>query len=118
MKYIFVSLVLIFCACKTTKKSSSAELPVFIKDKILQFQQSAVPNPPRSIYSFKYNGKTTYFISAPCCDIPSQLFDETGVLICQPDGGITGNGDGRCSDFFQTRTDEKLVWKDSRNTLK
>ncbi len=115
MKYIFVSLLVIFCACKTTQKSSSTELPGFIKDKIVTFTQNPVTDPPRSIFSYSYNGKTVYFIIAPCCDIPSQLFDDAGNLICHPDGGITGKGDGKCSDFFQTRTDEKLIWKDSRN---
>ncbi len=115
MKYIFVSLMVIFCSCKTTQKSSATELPVFIKDKIATFTQNPVTDPVRSIFSYSYNGKTVYYITAPCCDIPSQLFDEGGNLICHPDGGITGKGDGKCTDFFQTRTDEKLAWKDSRN---
>jgi len=27
---------------------------------------------------------------------------------------MTGDGDGRFTDFFTVRTDEKLVWQDSR----
>ena len=115
MKYLFISMLIIFSSCKTTKTLSQNELPAFIKEKIATFQQSPVANPPRSIYSYSYNGKTVYFITAPCCDIPSQLFDDSGNLICHPDGGFSGKGDEKCTDFFSTRTDEKLIWKDSRN---
>ena len=120
MKYIFISLLIIFSSCKTAKKNSTSTVtvPDFIKQKIELFQQSPVTDPPRSIYSYSYNGKTVYFLIAPCCDIPSQLFDEAGNIICHPDGGITGKGDGKCNDFFQVRTDEKLVWKDSRSPEK
>lgn len=44
----------------------------------------------------------------------SRLFDENCNRICAPDGGKTGKGDGKCPDFFEKRTDEKLVWKDER----
>jgi hypothetical protein len=37
-----------------------------------------------------------------------------GRLICQPDGGITGKGDGKCPDFDKNKTNEKLVWQDPR----
>ena len=30
-----------------------------------------------------------------------------------PDGGFTGKGDGKIKDF-ETATDEKLLWADSR----
>ena len=39
----------------------------------------------------------------------------TGACVgAEPDGGITGRGDGKCTDFFQTRTDERLWWADTR----
>ncbi len=44
----------------------------------------------------------------------STLYNENCNVICSPDGGLTGSGDGQCSDFFDTRTDEKLIWEDVR----
>lgn len=48
----------------------------------------------------EYNGKVAYYISPRCCDIPSELYDESGTLICFPGGGLAG-GDGKCPSFGQ-----------------
>ncbi|AUD07106.1 hypothetical protein CWM47_00795 [Spirosoma pollinicola] len=71
-------------------------------------------SPPASIYRYVYKGKVVYFIPQRCCDIPSVLLDEQCNTVCSPDGGISGGGDGGCTDFFKVRSDEKLIWKDSR----
>jgi hypothetical protein len=42
------------------------------------------------------------------------LYDENCTLLCLPDGGITGQGNGKCANFFIERTNEKLIWEDSR----
>jgi hypothetical protein len=34
--------------------------------------------------------------------------------MCAPDGGFTGKGDGKCTYFFDARTNEKLIWEDER----
>ena len=49
-----------------------------------------------------------------CCDIFSDLYDASGNVIGHPDGGITGQGDGRVPDFPAQRENERIVWKDQR----
>ena len=71
-------------------------------------------NPPAEVWRYNYNGQTVYFIPQHCCDLPSVLYDENCNLICNPDGGITGNGNGKCSDFMDKRKDGVLIWKDIR----
>jgi hypothetical protein len=44
----------------------------------------------------------------------SSLYDAKGNVICAPDGGIIGTGDGGCPDFISQRTGEKLIWEDPR----
>jgi hypothetical protein len=44
----------------------------------------------------------------------SQVFDRFGTVICAADGGITGEGDGRCPDYFTERREERIIWRDSR----
>jgi len=44
----------------------------------------------------------------------SELYEDDCTLICAPDGGITGMGDGKCSDFFTERTAPELIWEDDR----
>ncbi|MBU1101268.1 MAG: hypothetical protein KKA84_12780 [Bacteroidetes bacterium] len=54
-----------------------------------------------------------YYVPPQCCDQFSTLYDKDGNIICAPDGGITGQGDGRGSDFFAERKNKKLIWQDT-----
>lgn len=90
------------------------ETPKCIRKQIQKVLLEDVSNPPTEVYSYMYNDQLVYFFSAKCCDIPSELYDEDCNLICMPDGGITGMGDGNCTDFFGTRTEEAFVWRDTR----
>jgi hypothetical protein len=88
--------------------------PDWVKALIAKFESDPVGNPPQSIWRYEYNGETVYYIPPQCCDQFSTLYDAQGSIICAPDGGFTGGGDGRCPDFFEKRSGEKLIWKDSR----
>jgi len=86
----------------------------WVNQLIKKFQSEPVGNPPQSIWRYEYKGEIVYYIPPQCCDQFSILYDANGNIICAPDGGFTGGGDGRCPDFFSERTNEKLVWKDTR----
>jgi hypothetical protein len=88
--------------------------PDCVREKIAEISKEPVWNPPGKVYSYFYNGQKVYFIPQRCCDIPSQLYDENCNIVCAPDGGFSGSGEGKCQDFFANRTDEKLVWEDDR----
>ncbi|MBC8051936.1 MAG: hypothetical protein H7Y13_02625 [Sphingobacteriaceae bacterium] len=85
-----------------------------MSEVIKDIESEHVSNPPRSVWQYTYHGKIVYYIPAICCDIPSRLLDNECKLICNPDGGFTGAGDGKCTDFLTARTDEKLIWQDKR----
>jgi hypothetical protein len=85
-----------------------------IKEMIKGFEKEEMQNPPRKIYSYTYQGSTVYYVTPPCCDFYSDLYDSSCRLIGHPDGGITGRGDGKFPDFEKTRSNEKLVWADKR----
>jgi|SRR5690242_9819847 len=89
--------------------------PDCLRDKISEIASEDVWNPPAKIYSYTYDGRKVYFIPQRCCDIPSVLLDENCNTICAPDGGFSGRGDGQCTDFFDSRKNERLVWEDPRN---
>ena len=107
-------IVFIFFSINCEKKQTIIEIPNCIKEIINTIEEGEVWNPPAKIYRYKYNGQTVYYIPSRCCDIPSILSDENCNTICSPDGGFTGNGDGKCSDFFSKRTNEILIWEDDR----
>jgi len=116
MKYIIIiSLIILSLFSFNCKQSTSPnENPEWIKGLIAKYQSDTVGNPPHSIWKYDYKGQTVYYVPQQCCDQPSTLYDVNGNLICAPDGGFSGQGDGRCTDFFQERKNEKLIWQDSR----
>jgi hypothetical protein len=86
-------------------------IPSCIKSRIQNIKSENVWNPPATIWQYKYNGKIVYYIPPRCCDIPGAIIDENCNAVCY-DGGLIPSDD--CEDFFENRTDEKLIWKDNR----
>jgi hypothetical protein len=91
--------------------------PVWLNDLIVNFEGEPLANPPVVIKEYVYKGDTVYYVPARCCDIYSDLYDAEGNLIAHPDGGITGNGDGRASDFLEAAQYVRTVWQDPRATI-
>ncbi len=91
------------------------DLPSWVSALISRLERAPVANPPALIARFTYRGDTVYYLPPRCCDVPSTVFNKAGAVICSADGGMTGGGDGRCADFFETRRDEKLIWRDTRS---
>ena len=114
MKNIFILLLISIAAVACNKEEVAKGTPKCIENKIADIAKGDVWNPPAKVYSYLYNEETVYYIPARCCDIPSTLYDENCDIVCSPDGGLTGGGDGQCTDFFDTRTEEKLIWEDVR----
>lgn len=95
-------------------QSTQIENPQWINQLIEKFEAELVGNPPQSIWRYAYQGQVVYYVPAQCCDMFSTLYDADGNVICAPDGGIDGQGDGRCEDFTAQRTQEQLIWQDPR----
>jgi hypothetical protein len=89
-------------------------LPLWLTQTIVAFVNAPVANPPRRIIQYRYNENAVYYISSPCCDQFNYLYDAAGNIICAPDGGLTGNGDGQCPDFAATAINAVVVWEDER----
>lgn len=89
--------------------------PEWLIDLVDQMEGQPPANPPAFIAKYEYQGMDVYYLPPSCCDVPSALFDEEGTVLCSPDGGLSGHGDGRCPDFFETRQNQRTVWQDSRS---
>jgi hypothetical protein len=87
----------------------------WLKDLIKQEESNLVANPPASLSKCIYGDQSVYYLPPRCCNIPSILYSNGGNIICSPDGGFTGKGDEKCSDFFDTRKDCVVVWEDTRS---
>jgi hypothetical protein len=93
--------------------SPTTPLPSWLTAKINEFSRLPVTNPPRSVLQVTYRGKPVYFIPPQCCDIPSELYDADGNLLCYPSGGFAG-GDGRCPGFALSGQRVTRIWSDRR----
>jgi Domain of unknown function (DUF6970) len=88
--------------------------PPFVDRLVARLRTDVKRNPPASIWRYTYKGVEVLYVPPYCCDVPGELYDRAGNVICSPDGGISGEGDGACRDFFSERSDEQIVWADTR----
>lgn len=112
------SVIIGLMSCRTSTpteaKSTCTDSPACITEKINSIKSATVRNPPSSVWQYEYNGKPVYYIPPYCCDAFGELYDCQCNLICYPDGGISGRGDGKCPDIFTKLNNKKLVWQDER----
>jgi hypothetical protein len=90
--------------------------PGWLEKRIQQITAEPPQNPAARIMRYRYEGQVVYYETLGCCDQFTSLYDQNGKLICHPEGGITGKGDGNsaCRYFAKRRTEERLVWQDPR----
>jgi hypothetical protein len=100
--------------CATGK--SVGPNPEWLTVLIRSLESQPVANPPAFIARYDYGGRVVYYLPARCCDIPSNVYTADGTIICHADGGLKGDGDGRCPDFVATRKNEQIVWRDARGS--
>lgn len=101
-------------SCSSYPTASTRTYPECVDALIDKLKQDELTYPPAAVYQYNYNNQRVYFVPAPCCDFFSKLYDDSCRVIAHPDGGITGRGDGRATDFFELRTDEVKIWEDIR----
>ncbi len=106
--------LVVAAACATQAPADKEPLPEWLVALTRELESQPVANPPAYLARYDYKGQVVYYLPARCCDISSILYNVAGTIICHPDGGYAGNGDGRCADFLAQRTNEKIVWRDPR----
>lgn len=111
MKVLFV--VFLALASRTCNKPKTAT-PECISNRIEQIKKEPRWNPPAQVNEYTYNGQQVFLFSSNCCDQYNEVYDANCNYVCAPSGGITGKGDGKCSDFLENAKHIRLVWKDER----
>ena len=102
----------ILMSCKDSDIDIDA--PVCIELKIEELIKQEVSNPPTQVWRWEVDGNTYYYITSDCCDQFNYLYSDNCDIICAPDGGITGQGDGNCP-IFTNEIIKTLIWEDKRN---
>jgi hypothetical protein len=94
---------------------AQSEVPPFVAKLITQYKSASPSSSPGAVWKYRYKGAVVFYVPRlACCDIMSNLYDINGNLICHPDGGFAGSGDGRCSSFLAERKDGQQLWSDIR----
>jgi hypothetical protein len=106
---LLLSLTFISCEDLNLKK----DVPNCIERKIRQFKKDAVDNPPKQVWEWKVNGTTYYYITGHGADCLHYLYDDNCKVVCAPDGGTFGTGDGKCPKFYPPMV-KTLIWEDER----
>lgn len=109
-----VLIALGLAACGAQPAGGQSAVPAAVTALIQDLKGRPVANPPAYVASYEYSGQVVYYVPPRCCDIFADLYSSEGKIICHPDGGIAGHGDGRCPDFLSHRKNEKIIWRDTR----
>ena len=106
---VIVGFVSVFSSCE----KEDIDAPSRILDKVNEIQNEEVRNPPAQVWKWVADGEVYYYITSDCCDQFNYLYDSDCYLVCAPDGGITGDGDGQCPEFTGV-VEKTLIWEDTR----
>ncbi|WP_425478506.1 DUF6970 domain-containing protein [Dyella dinghuensis] len=92
--------------------SAQTDAPPFVIKLIAQYKSASPGSSPDSVWKYRYRDAMVFYVPRlACCDIMSKLYDVNGNIICHPDGGIAGSGDGKCPGFVKERDGGVLLWR-------
>ncbi|MEZ5308084.1 MAG: hypothetical protein R2684_13140 [Pyrinomonadaceae bacterium] len=111
-KIMAFSLLLAFSTgCMDRAADRTTPEPPWLKAKIEEATRGRASNVPMHASRATYKQKLVYYISPNVPDGFGTLYDASGEILCHPDGGLNGRGDGRCGDFFDTARELTTIWK-------
>lgn len=114
LKFLTVLIPVLLLCISCDKLDLLTEVPLCIEKEIKAIKKEEVRNPPAKVWKWEINGQTFYYITSDCCDQFNYLYDEDCNIVCAPDGGFSGMGDGNCPKFMGP-IKQTLVWEDDRN---
>lgn len=109
--YLLIGLIFFNASCE--KSNLNIDAPNCIENEIKKIKIEEVRNPPAQVWKWEVDGLTYYYITSDCCDQYNYLYNNNCEIICAPDGGLIGSGDGNCPNFIEP-IKKTLLWKDNR----
>lgn len=92
--------------------AQSDSIPLCIQTLIEDGKKENPPTSPVQVDEYLLYGKKVYLLTAQCCDLFNDLYDQNCTKICAPTGGFTGRGDGKCPEFSKEAKLIKTIWKE------
>ena len=97
----------VFVSCDKEREET---VPACIQEMIDENKNGDASTPAEEIHRWSTKTTTYYYVVSECCDQYNYLLDETCQIVCAPDGGINGAGDGNCP-YFGESFETDLIWK-------
>lgn len=113
IKRALILLVILIVTIHCENSDDNTDYPSCIETKISELKNAPVQNPPAEIWKWEVDGEVYFYITSDCCDQFNILYDKNCNIVCAPDGGISGKGDGNCPDF-NNEIKKTLIWEDPR----
>jgi len=102
--------MLVLTACPST------EDPVIystcVQDIIDSLALESTFSPSARVEEWKVGNETYIYSTSDCCDHFNFLLNLECEVICAPDGGFSGMGDGNCPNL--EGVEKMLIWEDPR----
>jgi hypothetical protein len=114
LKRTLILIGILVLSSNCTDSGIDTDAPKCIDTKIKEIMMNDVTNPPTQVWKWVDDSNTYYYITSDCCDQYNYLYTINCEIVCAPDGGITGNGDGNCPEFT-SEIKKTLIWEDKRN---
>lgn len=105
--FIVLALALFASGCKPEIE----ELPSCIDALVQQAENGKDEYDALQIIEYEYQNDRYYLVASGCCDRFDPLFDSDCHEICNPSGGFSGGGDGKCPDWVENLTDGVIIWE-------
>jgi len=90
--------------------SIQTERPAWLSAKIGEYESGPARQAPIEIWQLMHKGQIAYYFVSPCCDQYNPLFAASGQILCNPSGGFSGGGDGKCPKPADPGSKVNFVW--------
>ncbi len=108
IRIISVAAALFLFSCASSKKPTAVnDLPSCLETKIKSMAENPSEGPPQSITRYHYEGRTVYYMVAPCCDKFNIVFDSACTILGYPMADLPEKVMARCRVFTTKRQTEK-----------
>lgn len=115
---LILALALVVCGCegdeRFIQKVEPPEIPSWLEERIEVWESGPRDRSPGIVSRYRFGFKDVIYIPPWCDDCFGDLRDLDGDLICHPDGGIRGDGDGQCPNFPEDASLLEVLWVDPR----
>lgn len=115
--FIFCGFLCSHCGTKDSSRPVPGE-PDWLNEYVEQafLDQSPPVSHRATVTKGNYKGQVVYETESAydVSEVIAIVFLQSGERLCSPIGGVTGNGDGKCADFYSIVTDRQVIWKDPR----